>query len=818
MINKLLLLSFFILTLFSVSAQKTLSEDVIKNKLLTPYDNYFAADREMIYTQFNKSHYLTGEDIWFTSWVLNPANKMLSFNTTKLYVELWSAEKKMISRKILFVNGGTASNFIHVEDSLVPGTYCFRAYTNWMRNFYDDKDFNTSITILAPTVKNNNLSTNKSNSIAVKETPKPVIKTGYDIQFLPESGHFIEGIDNVFGVKVTDAYGHGVKVTGKVVDSLNNEMVTYTTNQMGMSIFTVAEAANTGYHSIIELPDGSSRDVKLPRTERQGVEINVNAYLKDVVWVRLQTNPSTRSLNQSYILMIHSNGVMYNNSRISFTSSPVVQFKLNKKDLGNGIIYATLFNEDLTPIAERIFYNQNTTLKGTLAFKTTTLANDTVTLTVSATDSLSKAQTTKLSFSILPGGTVMNDFNSSLLAESRLRPELKGDIENPGYYFEKNNTEHLLALDNLMLVQGWRKYDWQDITQTSKKQFNYPSEIAFSVEGLVKNWIKNKPELKSKIVLISPQNNIVLQSLVDSSGKFNFTKLYLADSTYLIAAASSVKGVNWNRSLQVSIPESKLNAPDFTQIITPPAKQNEATDDIPSLTKGVIRLGEVLVTAKKKDPFQGNIYVSLMSRQFELTKDNYTRFNNIEQVLLSYFNVYVKTDVKGNYFFDLGRSTSGRPQNPIMLIDDFKVQDPIEILSYPLNMVEAIAVDKSGTNGGMQGGGGVIAITTRTTPLFEMTAESTNLKRLTVKGYSPPKEYFEPKYLIQPVNPDFSKYATIYWKPELVSDSTGTASFRFVVPQPLNSIVIHAEGINYDGLIFLREEKIVLPGREKNDN
>jgi len=153
MINKLLLVALITFASISVLAQKSLTEDVVKNKLLTPYDNYFTADREIIYTQFNKSRYLTGDDIWFTSWVINPLDKRLSFTATKLYVELWSAEKKMISRKILFVKGGTASNYIHVEDSLVPGTYCFRAYTSWMRNFYEENDFNTLITILAPTVK-----------------------------------------------------------------------------------------------------------------------------------------------------------------------------------------------------------------------------------------------------------------------------------------------------------------------------------------------------------------------------------------------------------------------------------------------------------------------------------------------------------------------------------------------------------------------------------------------------------------------------------------------------------------------------------------
>ena len=149
-----------------------------------------------------------------------------------------------------------------------------------------------------------------------------------------------------------------------------------------------------------------------------------------------------------------------------------------------------------------------------------------------------------------------------------------------------------------------------------------------------------------------------------------------------------------------------------------------------------------------------------------------------------------------------------------MTIDGRKVWDPMELFSYPLVLIEAVAVDKSGTTGGMYGDGGVIAITTRTTPLGPEFADGMNLKRLMVKGYSAPKEYFEPKYLIRPDDPDFTKYATVYWKPEVVTDIRGKASFRFVVPKTLKSIYIKAEGINTEGLIFHHEENLPLVRRD----
>lgn len=816
MINKSLIVAFWVLGAFSVSAQVALSDDLVKTKLLTPYYNYVTADRELVYTQFNKSKYITGDDIWFTSWVLTPFNKRLSFSTTKLYVELWSGEKKLINRKILSVKAGTASNFIHIADSLTPGTYCFRAYTSWMRNFYDEKEFNVPVIILSPTVKNLK-STNiaiKENK-ALKENAKPVSKPDYDIQFLPESGHFIEGIDNVIGIKVTDVFGRGVSATVKVVDSTKNEIASFTTNQMGMSSFTIIETTNQTLHANIKLPDGNTRDIKLPKPEKQGITINTNTALPEFTWIRLQISKLSLLQKQSYTLMLHANGIVFNNYRISFTSGSSIQFKIKKKDLGNGIIYATLFNNDFGPVAERVFYNQNTTIKGRISLSTKLMENDTVKLTLTASDSLSKKEITKLSLSILPEGTLVNLFPNNLLAESRLRPGLKGDIENPGYYFEKYDTEHTIALDNLMIIQGWRKYDWPEITKGLKPKFKYPFEEGFTIKGEVKNWLKNKPELKSFISLISFKNNILLISPVDNNGQFHFNKLYLADSTYVIAAASSIKGTKWNRVLYMSIPEDTLNTPDLNQFHPVSVKKDETKDEIPNMTKGVIHLAEVVVTGKMKDPFAESFEVNPTSAKFFLTKENYAKYNSIEDILLTFFNIIVEMDQNGKYKFNMGRGISKSAGNPSIRIDNFNVHDPIELLSYPLNMVDAIAVDKAGLGGGINGNGnGSISVISRKRPLFEKVSEVNNIKRMIVKGYAQPKEYFEPKYLIQPENPDFAKYAAIYWKPELVTDSTGVASFKFVVPQPLNSFIIRAEGINFDGLIFLHQEKIELPDRK----
>ena len=50
------------------------------------------------------------------------------------------------------------------------------------------------------------------------------------------------------------------------------------------------------------------------------------------------------------------------------------------------------------------------------------------------------------------------DFRTYML----LRSDLRGHIEQPNYYFEDTTAKARLALDNLLMTQGWRRFDWRE--------------------------------------------------------------------------------------------------------------------------------------------------------------------------------------------------------------------------------------------------------------------------------------------------------------------------------------------------------------------
>ena len=68
---------------------------------------------------------------------------------------------------------------------------------------------------------------------------------------------------------------------------------------------------------------------------------------------------------------------------------------------------------------------------------------------------------------------------TSLLLES----DLKGFVENPDYYFEADDEKHRLALDLLMLVQGWRRYDWKSIEKPETFAIDYLPEQKMVIYG-----------------------------------------------------------------------------------------------------------------------------------------------------------------------------------------------------------------------------------------------------------------------------------------------------------------------------------------------
>ena len=75
--------------------------------------------------------------------------------------------------------------------------------------------------------------------------------------------------------------------------------------------------------------------------------------------------------------------------------------------------------------------------------------------------------------------------NGNILTEMLLSSELKGFVENPMFFFEKDDSLRRQALDLLMMVQGWRRHSWREMAGIDKFTLQYLPEKSQTISGCV---------------------------------------------------------------------------------------------------------------------------------------------------------------------------------------------------------------------------------------------------------------------------------------------------------------------------------------------
>ena len=74
------------------------------------------------------------------------------------------------------------------------------------------------------------------------------------------------------------------------------------------------------------------------------------------------------------------------------------------------------------------------------------------------------------------------------------------------WYFESDDLSHRRALDDLLMVQGWRRYDWERMAGRSPFELKYMPEQGIELHGKVVSMVRSKPRANVEVTafLASP--------------------------------------------------------------------------------------------------------------------------------------------------------------------------------------------------------------------------------------------------------------------------------------------------------------------------
>jgi soluble P-type ATPase len=99
-----------------------------------------------------------------------------------------------------------------------------------------------------------------------------------DLQFFPESGLLVHGLQNRIGVKALDASGKGIPVQGKIIDQNESVIQSFNTNELGMGSFVInqADSSKTYFARVVSPSDKTIINVyPLPHVTAVGNVLSV---------------------------------------------------------------------------------------------------------------------------------------------------------------------------------------------------------------------------------------------------------------------------------------------------------------------------------------------------------------------------------------------------------------------------------------------------------------------------------------------------------------------------------------------------------------
>ncbi len=167
--------------------------------------------QEKLFVHTDKDTYISREICWFRIYYTDAFYNRPATVSKIAYVELLDKNNLPVLQQKVSLKPGESDGSVIIPVNIPSGTYRFRAYTSWMKNFSPDYYFEKDIRIINP----QNLQVEPS----VSKTKQ------YDIQFFPEGGNLVQQIESKVGFRVTDNYGKGLACEGSILSSTGDTVL-----------------------------------------------------------------------------------------------------------------------------------------------------------------------------------------------------------------------------------------------------------------------------------------------------------------------------------------------------------------------------------------------------------------------------------------------------------------------------------------------------------------------------------------------------------------------------------------------------------------
>ena len=317
---------FFLFLLICLSSKAQPYDSVLK-KL---YEKY---PQEKLYLHFDRTGYNPGETIWFKAYLFD--GLFQSDLSKTLYAELLDDQGRVIERKTApFVLSGAASAF-DLPTDLKSNVVYVRAYTRWMLNFDTAFLFVKTIPILGLKTNTKPPGTTTNQTVASGGgSSQPVVPNAF-LQFFPEGGDLVEGVESRVAFKATNRKGVPLNIKGDILNSKNEKIASFKPVHDGMGTFSFTPSPDELYHAVWKDLAGADQQTVLPKAKKTGIVVSVNRVEKGIQYT-LKRNPDPNAGIAVFVVAQMQQQLLYR-AKASMTSSSMISGFIPTENLPAGI-------------------------------------------------------------------------------------------------------------------------------------------------------------------------------------------------------------------------------------------------------------------------------------------------------------------------------------------------------------------------------------------------------------------------------------------------------------------------------------------------
>ena len=500
--------------------------------------------QEKVYLHFDNNCYFKGDTIWYKAYVVRADNLSYTDMSRILYVELVSPDGLVVERQqvIVSADGYSNGNFA-LRDSLYSGFYELRAYTRWMMNFrveehaYSRRQREMFYSRALASDFFRNYGTVYSRVLPVYEKPQAAgdyslkyllgrpkrrlaqaAQERLNVSFFPEGGNLVAASRQRIAYEVTDGQGQGIAAKGTLWAD-GRQIATLSADEWGRGTVELGSVPEGRLEARFEY-DGKVQSFTLPKPQEEGVSLMLSQTGGEACF---SISRRGRRASSQMALAVLCRGVLETFLPITFDTGGDCKQSVPLASLTTGVNDAVVIDGEGNVLADRLFFVNNRDMNAAGisvdGLKDEYQPFEQVAVTLQCPDSLHV-----FSLSVRDASTDDKTYDTgNILTDLLLSSELKGYVAHPDRYFESDDEAHRMALDRLMLVQGWRRYDVQEAMR--QKPLRYQPETCLTVDGTVYHTVNfdeirqsEVGEWRKGIFMYSPETEMDEFAQVSTSG------------------------------------------------------------------------------------------------------------------------------------------------------------------------------------------------------------------------------------------------------------------------------------------------------------